>query len=115
MRVTVNRSVELEDIPSYVIDIVDKIDFCNISSSLGDISKNLMSEKSLNAIMFYVNEFIKIRKQLADIDAMAEDCASILSGYVKVKNEMLTEQTDNLLSKAESLLDPNEESSEQGD
>ena len=115
MRVTVNHSVELEDIPSYVVDIIDKIDFKEISCALGDISKRLNSETNLNAIMFYVNELFKIKKQLVDIDAITEDCASILSGYVKVKNEMLAEQAESLLSEAEDLSQADEGSPEKSD
>ena len=41
--------------------------------------------------------------------------ASILSGYVKVKNEMLAEQAESLLSEAEDLSQADEGSPEKSD
>lgn len=112
MRVTVNHSIELEDVPKYVVDVIDKINFDDIDECLRGVSKNLSSEHDLNAIMFYVSGLMKAKKRLADIEAMTNDCASILSGYVKVKNEMLAEQAKGLLSKVEESVKVGDNSSE---
>lgn len=88
MRVAIQYTVELEDIPNEV---------CRL---LGD--KPLPKIAQINEIMDYVenhnmmkalNEIDEMRKQLRNLDHTLSDCASIISGYVSVVTKEMTDET----------------------
>ena len=84
MRVNITHSVDLEEIPEHLLEMMNKkIDLDGLQELYRDICKNLNSNASSNTVGFCVEQIIEMRRILFKVDVTLQDCASILHTGLK--------------------------------
>lgn len=86
MRVAIQYTVELDDIPQEVINLLSEVSFPD-DVDLRELNTNISNNNMLKAL----EEIDNLRKRLSSIDYRLRDCASIITGYV---NAVTKEETD---------------------
>ena len=84
MKVNISYAVELEDVPLEVGKLVTTAAY-QMSMALEDI-ENIGTSNPTNSI----EEIIKIREKLKDLDLRLADCLNILGGYVDIQNKAMS-------------------------
>jgi hypothetical protein len=83
MRVSLQYSVDLEDVPEHVIDLIDNewdnISFCD--HLINECMEILKAEDP--SIGSSLKKIDRVRKMLGRIDLRLSECESILKGYEK--------------------------------
>ena len=89
MRVTVSDSMDLEDVPQKVTELLEmaKSRLVDIEDFSSNAVMAVASEKNYLAAN---DQIIKIRNELGKMDATLADCMSILSGYTTTLAGMQT-------------------------
>ena len=107
MRVSINHSIEVSDVPNHVADQLDKkVDLDALKDLYNDVRKNLCSGASINVINYSVEQASNLRQHLHELDLALQDCTTILNGYVEILQQLETEP-------AEATTDDPEEQKEQ--
>ena len=84
MKVNISYAVELKDVPLEVGKLVTTAAY-QMSMALEDI-ENIGTSNPTNSI----EEIIKIREKLKDLDLRLADCLNILGGYVDIQNKAMS-------------------------
>lgn len=84
MKVNISYAVELEDVPLEVGKLVTTAAY-QMSMALEDI-ENIGTSNPTSSI----EEIIKIREKLKDLDLRLADCLNILGGYVDIQNKAVS-------------------------
>jgi len=96
MRVNISHSVEVEEVPNHVLEMLNKkIDFAALKELYESLCRNLQPGASLNAISFCAEQVSDLRAGLYEVDMSLQDCATVLNGYVEIlqqANAPLVEQ-----------------------
>ena len=86
MRVAIQYTIELDDIPTEVCRLLGEARFPQ-TAQIDAIMDCVESQNMIKAL----SQIDEMRKQLRSIDHRLSDCASIISGYV---NAVTKEETD---------------------
>ena len=84
MKVNISYAVELKDVPLEVGKLVTTAAY-QMSMALEDI-ENIGTSNPTSSI----EEIIKIREKLKDLDLRLADCLNILGGYVDIQNKAVS-------------------------
>jgi predicted Zn-ribbon and HTH transcriptional regulator len=88
MRVGITYSVELEDIPQEIINLLDEVSFPN-NMDIKEINDNISDNNMLKAL----ENIHHLRKSLSSIDYRLQDCAAIITGYTNTVAKKVTTDT----------------------
>jgi len=84
MRVHVSQSVELEDVPKRVVEMLEEYTELDVSEHVHYIIKVLQSNVTFHKTGFCVEKIAELRSKLAELDFSLQDCTNILAGYADV-------------------------------
>jgi len=88
MRVGITYSVELEDIPQEIINLLSEISYPS-HMEMKDLNDNVSQNNMLNAL----ENIHQLRKRLSSIDYRLQDCAAIITGYTNTVAKKVTTDT----------------------
>jgi len=87
MRVTIQTTCELEEVPEKISEIIeDAISAIheNVSEQLKDIQAQLKFSKTSSDLVEIFEKIKNVKNKTADLDVSLEDVMNILHGYVQV-------------------------------
>ena len=88
MRVAIQYTIELNDIPAEVCRLLGQARFPQ-TAQIDAIMDCVESQNMIKAL----NQIDEMRKQLRSLDHRLSDCASIVSGYVSTVTKEETDET----------------------
>ena len=91
MRVHVSQSVELENVPKRVVEILGEYTELNVSEHIHYIIEVLQSNVTFHKTGFCVEKIVELRSKLAELDFSLQDCSSVLAGYADVLQKQTSE------------------------
>ena len=93
MRVNISYSIELEDVPTVIAEMIEEV--CNelqhtAADKLIDAAANLKTndEVELSRVGVSLQQISKIRALLASLDTRLQDCDNMLKGYVNTMQQL---------------------------
>jgi len=90
MRVGITYSVELEDIPQEIVNLLSEVSFPD-NVDLREINSNISTNNMLKAL----EDIHQLRKRLSSIDYRLQDAAAIITGYTNTMTKKATTDTPN--------------------
>jgi uncharacterized phage infection (PIP) family protein YhgE len=84
MRVNITYSVDLDDVPEYIIGLINKGATAEIEKSLKSLKNTqdkLVKEKNINETITTIND---VREKLSLAEARLSECNQILIGYQSI-------------------------------
>ena len=119
MRVNISYSIDLNDVPAEVSEMIEKVNFRlkkEVSEELEEASSNLnIGDKTeLNRIGVSLNQISKARLLLADLDSRLQDCGIMLNGYINAVQQLAIQETNERLSETQESISETIEEAREG-